>query len=364
MNTAAQMWITRVIGAMDNYNMTDKMTENDDLAPMIADIIRDTPSELINDVVREISRYAIAKQQEFTKKQTTELAIADAVRTALQDAHDGRWCSSGISTPPISESAIEDALRTSLGRWPSTPHIGESGDDKQEVSDDAAATQERSDDADDEAETEEDDDYDETGDIQNAYNEMHELIRNLEPSAVMLKHLEEWPEIAYQMDKWEYMLLHHLVVKCAPLSVIEAVMKENPDALTFEAGDDGYVPLQLAVRHGRSLEVIQAIYKANPQMVQKVSHRGDTAHSLACKYKRDVSIKVFLYTYRDAAPLPEDDDDDMPGLIPITPPPEKDFLTEYVRSIGLQEAYPVLIILLAWMLMLTMSMLAGVRLMI
>jgi hypothetical protein len=360
--TATQIWISRVIGAIDNYNMTET-TKEDNLAPMIADLIRETPGELINDVVREISRYAIAKQQEYTKKQTTELAIADAVRTALQDAHDGLWCSSGISTPPISDSAIEDALRTSLGRQSSTPHIGQS--------DDSPATEERSDDADDdreaeeqsEAETEEDE-IKHIGDIQNAYNDMHEMVRNLEPSAVMLKHLEEWPEIAYEVDKWEYMLLHHLVNKCAPLSVIEAVMKENPDALTFEVGDDGYVPLQLAVRHGRSLEVIQAIYKANPLMVQKVSHRGDTAHSLSCKYKRDVSIKVFLYTYRDAAPLPDDEDDDMPGLIPITPPPEKDFLAEYVRSIGLQEAYPVLIILLAWMLMLTMSMLAGVRLMI
>jgi len=344
MNTAAQDWISRVIGAIDNYNMTDK---DDDLAPMIADLIRDTPGELINDVMREISRYAIAKQQEYTKKQTTELAIADAVRNALQDAHDGRWCSSGISTPP--ELPESDEAETE-----------EKNDDKEERSDDK---EEGSADADDER-------SDEVGDIQNAYNEIHEMIRNLEPSAVMLEHLEEWPEIAYEMDKWEFMLLHHLVVKCAPLSVIQAVMKENPDALTFEAGDEGYVPLQLAVRHGRSLEVIQAIYKANPLMVQKVSHRGDTAHSLACKYKRDVSIKVFLYTYRDAAPLldEDDDDDDMPGLIPITPPSElrteKDFLTEFVRSVGMREAYPVLVILLAWITMLTLSLLAGVRMLV
>jgi len=354
-----------VIGAIDNYNMTDKMTEKDDLAPMIADLIHDTPTELINDVVRDISRYAIAKQQEYMKKQTTELAIADAVRTALEDAHNGRWCSSGISTPPVSDSAIEDALRTAIGdaRWCSTLPVSENGDAERIDADDGEATEERSDDDKEEQSDDEADDErsDEVGNIQNAYNDMHEMIRNLEPSAVMLKHLEEWPEIAYEMDKWEYMLLHHLVVKCAPFSVIQAVMEENPDALTFEAGDDGYVPLQLAVRHGRSLEVIQAIYKANPEMVKKVSHRGDTAHSLACKYKRDVSIKVFLYTYRDAAPLPEDD---MPGLIPITPPPEKDFLTEYVRSVGLQEAYPIVFILLAWMFMLTMTLLAGVRLMV
>lgn len=329
MNTS-QIWISRVIGAMDNYNMTDK----DDLAPMIADLIRETPGELINDVMREISRYAIAKQQEYTKKQTTELAIAEAVRTALQDAHNGRW----PSTPP---------------------ELPESDDEQSEDE----ADDERSDDEDEEERS--DEETNRIGEIQNAYNDMHEMIRNLEPSAVMLKHLEKWPEIAYEMDKWEYMLLHHLVVKCAPLSVIQAVMEENPDALTFEAGDDGYVPLQLAVRHGRSLEVIQAIYKANPEMVKKVSHRGDTAHSLACKYKRDVSIKVFLYSYRDAAPLPEDeDDDDMPGLIPITPPPEKDFLTEYARSIGLQEAYPILVIMLAWIVMLTFSLLAGVRMIV
>jgi hypothetical protein len=338
MNTS-QIWISRVIGAIDNYNMTD----TDTLAPMIADLIRDAPGELINDVMREISRYAIAKQQEYTKKQTTELAIADAVRTALADAHNGRWCSSGVSTPPISES-------------------GDDKEDADDEADDEAETEERSDDA--AATEEQSDEYDEVGDIQNAYNDMHEMIRNLEPSAVMLKHLENWPEIAYEMDKWEYMLLHHLVVKCAPFSVIQAVMEENPDALTFEAGDDGYVPLQLAVRHGRSLEVIKAIYKANPEMVKKVSHRGDTAHSLACKYKRELDIKVFLYMYRDGAPLVEEEDDDMPGLIPITPPPEKDFLTEYARSVGLQEAYPVLVILLAWIAMLTLSLLAGVRMIV
>ena len=340
MNTAAQGWIYRVIGAIDNYNMT---TENDNLAGMIADLIRDTPRELINDVMRDISRYAIAKQQEYTKKRALELLIADS---------DADWhCSSRISTPPPPLPADSDDDEAE------TQEQSEEADD--ERSDDAEATEERSD------EKEEHSDDDEVADIQNAYNEMHEMIQNLEPSAVMLEHLEEWPEIAYEVDKWEYMLLHHLIVKCAPLSVIQAVMKENPDALTFEVGNEGYVPLQLAVRHGRSLEVIQAIYKANPQMIQKVSHWGDTAHSLACKYKRDVSIKVFLYTYRDAAPLEdEDDDDDMPGLIPITPPPEKDFLTEFVRSVGMREAYPVLVILLAWITMLTLSLLAGVRMLI
>jgi hypothetical protein len=337
----AQIWISRVIGSIDNYNMTDKMTEKDDLAPMIADIIRDTPGELINDVVREISRYAIAKQQEYTKKQTAELAIADAVSTSL-----GRRCS---SPPELPESDADEDIEEAKERADETE---EQSDETEEQSDD-------DDDADDEQSN------DEVGEIQNAYNDMHEMIRNLEPSAVMLKHLENWPEIAYEMDKWEFMLLHHLVVKCAPLSVIQAVMEENPDALTFEAGDDGYVPLQLAVRHGRSLEVIKAIYKANPEMVKKVSHRGDTAHSLSCKYKRDLPIKVFLYMYRDGAPLLEDDDDDdMPGLIPITPPPEKDFLTEYVRSVGLQEAYPVLVILLAWITMLTLSLLSGVRMLV
>jgi hypothetical protein len=328
---------------MENYNMTDKMTAEDDLAPMIADLIRDTPTELINDVVREILRYAIAKHQEYTKKQTTELALAEANAAA-------RRCSSGISTPPqLPESDDDDEAETE--------EISEHGEEEEERSDEI---EERSD----------EEEIKRIGDIQDAYNDMHDMIRNLEPSAVMLKHLEEWPEIAYEMDKWEFMLLHHLVVKCAPLSVIQAVMKENPDALTFEAGDEGYVPLQLAVRHGRSLEVIQAIYKANPLMVQKVSHRGDTAHSLACKYKRDVSIKVFLYTYRDAAPLldEDDDDDDMPGLIPITPPSElrteKDFLTEFVRSVGMREAYPVLVILLAWITMLTLSLLAGVRMLV
>ena len=349
--TAAQDWISRVIGAIDNYNMT---TENDDLANMIADLIRDTPSELINDVMRDISRYAIVKQQEYTKKRALELLIADAT--------DDWRCSSRISTPPPLPADSDDEKeehsdeaneeRDAEADDERSDEKEERSDEKEERSDDAEATEERSDD-------------DETGDIQNAYNDMQDMIRNLEPSAVMLKHLEEWPEIAYQMDKWEYMLLHHLIVKCAPLSVIQAVMKENPDALTFEVGNEGYVPLQLAVRHGRSLEVIQAIYKANPQMVQKVSHWGNTAHSLACKYKRDVSIKVFLYTNRDAAPLlDEDDDDDMPGLIPITPPPEKDFLTEFVRSVGMREAYPVLVILLAWMVMLTLSLLAGVRMLV
>jgi hypothetical protein len=191
---------------------------------------------------------------------------------------------------------------------------------------------------------------------------MHVMIRNLEPSAVMLEHLREWPEIAYEVDKWGYMLLHHLVVKCAPFSVIKAVMEENPDALTFEVGNDGYVPLQLAVRHGRSLEVIREIYKANPEMVKKVSHRGDTAHSLACKYKRDVSIKVFLYTNRDAAPLSDDEDEYKSP--PRTLQENEDFLTEFVRSVGLKEAYPVLVIMVAWIFMLTLSLLAGVRMLV
>lgn len=314
MDTAAQVWISRVIGAIDNYIMTDKTTE-DDLAPMIAELILDAPSELVNDVVRDISRYAIAKQQEYNKQRTNEVVAA--------------------STPPLPEDHDQEE-----------EHGGdkEQGDDEQQ--------EERSDD---------------DGDIQNAYNEMQEMIRDLVPASVALKHIEEWPEIAYEVDKWGYMLLHHLITKFAPLSVIEAVMKENPEALTVEVGDiDGHVPLQLAVRVGRSLEVIRALYEANPQMVKKVSPRGDTAHSLACKYKRDVSIKVFLYTNRDAAPLPaaaaaaENE-----SMLLVDPRQHnEDFLAEFARTIGMKEAYPVLIILVAWVFMLTMSMLAGVRMMI
>jgi len=318
MDTAAQVWISRVIGAIDNYIMTDKTTE-DDLAPMIAELILDAPSELVNDVVRDISRYAIAKQQEYNKQRTNEVVAA--------------------STPPLPEDDDQEQER--------------GGDKEEERGDDDQEEEERSDDDD--------------GDIQNAYNEMQEMIRDLVPASVALKHIEEWPEIAYEVDKWGYMLLHHLITKFAPLSVIEAVMKENPEALTVEVGDiDGHVPLQLAVRVGRSLEVIRALYEANPQMVKKVSPRGDTAHSLACKYKRDVSIKVFLYTNRDAAPLPaaaaaaENE-----SMLLVDPRQHnEDFFAEFARTIGMKEAYPVLIILVAWVFMLTMSMLAGVRMMI
>ena len=359
--TAAQNWISRVIGAVDNYNMTDKTTE-DDLADMIADLIHDTPSELINDVVRDLSRYAIAKQQEYTKKRAMELLIADS---------DDWHCSSRISTPPPlpadSDDERDDERDDDKEERSDEAETQERSEDKEERSDekeeqsDDAPKEEQSDDE--EADDERSDDDKEVADIQNAYNDMHLMIRNMEPSAVMLKHLEEWPEIAYEMDKWEYMLLHHLVVKCAPFSVIKAVMEENPDALTFEVGNEGYVPLQLAVRHGRSLEVIREIYKANPEMVKKVSHRGDTAHSLACKYKRDVSIKVFLYTYRDGAPLLDENDDECKSP-PRTLQENEDFLTEFVRSVGMREAYPVLVILLAWIAMLTLSLLAGVRMIV
>ena len=40
---------------------------------------------------------------------------------------------------------------------------------------------------------------------------------------------------------------------------------------------------------------------------------------------------------------------------------DKDFVTEFIRTVGMKEAYPVMVILLAWITMLTLSLLAGVR---
>jgi hypothetical protein len=90
---------------------------------------------------------------------------------------------------------------------------------------------------------------------------------------------------------------------------------------------------------------------------------------LACRAKADMDVRVFLYVNRDG---PEEDYADMPDLIPISPPEsddegeqetenKDDITAEFIRTIGLKEAYPVMVILLAWITMLTLSLLAGVR---
>lgn len=315
-NSSAQIWIERVI---NDLKIDDKTTE-DQVVETMLDLIADVPDELINEVAREISRYAVDKQ----KQQTAEM----------------RCCSSAISTPPQLEVDTDDETESN-----SVHSVGA---------------------------------------IQTAYNTLHEMVNsNREPTESVLEYFRKWPETAFEMDKWGWMLLHHLITRRAGPDLIEAVAKENPDALRVSVGIAHHTPIQLAARCCRSLDTIKVLYNADPTAIRIRAPNGDSAHMLACRAKADMDVRVFLYVNRDG-PVEDtdDDDDDMPGLVPISPPSDeeeeqqsnapalevidtdKDFVTEFVRTIGMKEAYPVLVILIAWIVMLTMSLLAGVRMLV
>lgn len=192
------------------------------------------------------------------------------------------------------------------------------------------------------------------GEIQNAYNEMHEMMNAQRPTDEMLDHFRSFPMIAYEVDKWGWMLLHHAVAKFAPLPLIEAIMEENPRALMVEVAEDRHAPIQIAARCGRTLEVIKALYRANPTVVafQEQVGREDTAHALACKYHKDREVKAFLYTYRDGSPLVEVQDQDE----------EEAVVKKDDNTLGcLRESYPVMVVLVAWITMLVIAVSAGVR---
>jgi hypothetical protein len=297
-----QSWIARAIKDLNNDN--DKTMTEDQLVEKVMDLIADVPDGLINEVARELSRYAVDKQQQNQKEE--------------------------ISSPVVVESESED---------------------------------------------------DETGKIQNAYNTLHEMMdSSLEPVQSVLDYFRTWPQTAFEVDKWGWMLLHHMVARRANVRLIEAVAKENPAALSIGVGVAHHTPIQLAARSCRPLEIIKALHEADPRAIRIWAPNGDTAHMLACRAKADMDVRVFLYVNRDG---PEEDYADMPDLIPISPPEsddesddaetetddaeivveqeKEDFISEYVRLVGLKEAYPVLVILLAWITMLTLSLLAGVR---
>jgi len=289
-----QMWIER---AIKDLNIDESMTE-EDVVDKVLDLFADVPDGLIKEIARELSRYAVDKQQ------------------AQQ------WCcSSGISTPVESE------------------------------------------------------DESEVGNIQNAYNTLHEMMdSSLEPMQSILDYFRKWPRTAFEVDKWGWMLLHHMVARRANVRLIEAVAKENPAALCVGVGVAHHTPIQLAARSCRPLEVIKALYEADPRAIRIWAPNGDSAHMLACRAKADMDVRVFLYVNRDG---PEEDYADMPDLIPISPPEsddetetdeaveqQDDITAEFIRTIGLKEAYPVMVILLAWITMLTLSLLAGVRMMV
>jgi len=212
---------------------------------------------------------------------------------------------------------------------------------------------------------------DEVGNIQNAYNTLHEMMdSSLEPTQSILDYFRKWPQTAFEVDKWGWMMLHHMVARRANVRLIEAVAKENPAALCVGVGVAHHTPIQLAARSCRPLEVIKALYEADPRAIRIWAPNGDSAHMLACRAKADMDVRVFLYVNRDG---PEEDYADMPDLIPISPPEsddegeqenKDDITAEFIRTIGLKEAYPVMVILLAWITMLTLSLLAGVRMMV
>jgi len=297
-----QMWIER---AIKDLNIDESMTE-EDVVDKVLDLFADVPDGLIKEIARELSRYAMNKQQA---------------------EKEGWCCSSGISTPVEDESE------------------------------------------------------DEVGNIQNAYNTLHEMMdSSLEPVQSILDYFRKWPQTAFEVDKWGWMMLHHMVARRANVRLIEAVAKENPAALCVGVGVAHHTPIQLAARSCRPLEVIKALYEADPRAIRIWAPNGDSAHMLACRAKADMDVRVFLYVNRDG---PEEDYADMPDLIPISPPEsddesddedetetdeavenKDDITAEFIRTIGLKEAYPVMVILLAWITMLTLSLLAGVRMMV
>jgi hypothetical protein len=303
MSAVSQEWISRVNGGLDNYHMTDSTTE-EDLKQLVVDLMTGIPYELIDEVAREISRYAIAKQNEYNKRRREELAVA---------------------TPPLPESDYDG-------------DVEERSDEAKEEHSDDERTEELSDGV--------EECSDEIGEIQNAYNEINWLLKTGRPESEMLEILYAHPKIANEVDKWGWMLLHHAIAKFATPPFIEAVIDENPKALMIEVGEDRYNPLQIAVRCGRSLEVIKALYKANPAAVGEFG-TPHCAHSIACSYGRSTDIRVFLYTYRDGAPIVEEE----------TTVIEKN---EDVWE-GIRQSYPIMVVMIAWIAMLVVSIGAGVR---
>jgi hypothetical protein len=320
MSTVSQEWISRVNGGLDNYNMTDSTTE-EDLKELVVDLMAGIPYELIDEVAREISRYAIAKQNEYNKRRREELAVA---------------------TPPLPDSGddgdVEERSDEAKEERSDDERTEEVSDGVEEHSD---GVEERSDGV------EEHSDDDEVGEIQNAYNEINWLLKTGRPESELLEILYAQPKIANEVDKWGWMLLHHAIAKFATPPFIEAVIDENPNALMIEVGEDQYNPLQIAVRCGRSLEVIKTLYKANPAAVGEFG-TPHCAHSIACSYGRSTDIRVFLYTYRDGAPIVEEETEEVI---------EKN---EDVWE-GIRHSYPIMVVMVAWIAMLVVSIGAGVR---
>ena len=318
MSAVSQEWISRVNGGLDNYHMTDSTTE-EDLKRLVVDLMTGIPYELIDEVAREISRYAIAKQNEYNKRRREELAVA---------------------TPPLPDSGDDG-------------DVEERSDEAEEEHDDERTEEcdgepEEEDCSDDDGVEEECSDDDEIGEIQNAYNEINWLLKTGRSESEMLEILYAQPKIANEVDKWGWMLLHHAVAKFATPPFIEAVIDENPNALMIEVGEDQYNPLQIAVRCGRSLEVIKALYKANPAAVGEFG-TPRCAHSIACSYGRSTDIRVFLYTYRDGAPIIEEE--------------EEEKVIEKNEDVweGIRHSYPIVVVMVAWIAMLVLSIGAGVR---
>ena len=61
-----QSWIARAIKDLDNDN--DKTMTEDQMVEKVMDLIADVPDGLINEVARELSRYAVDKQQQCQRR--------------------------------------------------------------------------------------------------------------------------------------------------------------------------------------------------------------------------------------------------------------------------------------------------------
>ncbi|KAL7439097.1 hypothetical protein ACHAXM_006520 [Skeletonema potamos] len=91
------------------------------------------------------------------------------------------------------------------------------------------------------------------------------------------------PTSGQRVVRWRMLPLHAAILFGAPVSVIKAIIKANPNACSSPE-DQGMVPLHLAFRAGSSEEVVVTLLEEYPEAIEMVDYKGRLPSMLMPKH--------------------------------------------------------------------------------
>jgi ankyrin repeat protein len=148
----------------------------------------------------------------------------------------------------------------------------------------------------------------------NKYNILHFACGNKAPLSVVQLLVQQLPDAVREKTTDGELPLHVACEYKQSFEVIQLLIRKYPDALK-EKNRIGYLPLHWACEHAQSLEVIQLLVQHHPNAIKEKDSKGWLPLHRACGYKQ--SLEVIQYLVQQLPNTVRDKGDYQQGWLPL-----------------------------------------------